>query len=546
MFLDSGSRPDGVTKADVCIVGGGAAGITLAVELASSALQVVVLEGGGATPEPDGRPIYRVLPGESLQLGSEASRPFYFGGNTNYWFGNCRPFDEADFEQRDWLPHSGWPIDLEELTPYYERAQRLSGLGDFRWYGVETCRPRLQDGPVNVSHSVLETRIVQTTPVFSFAELHRHHLAAADNVRIWLGAHALRLKANSAGDRVTAVETIGPDGRLSTVDAVTFILASGGVENARLLLCSNETAPTGLGNDHDLVGRFFMEHLYFAFAPGQSGIADSKYRNDLRLYDVGVGDRISELKTRQTVADAKIWAQLVLSDRLMRKEQVAALGLWFRPVTSIPESLKALKRLLSSLRSRVLPEHPVADFRAALSDPVGAIRFLLWKLTGRGAPSKAYELLVQLEQKPDPENRIRLSTCLDRFGQPQAELSLRMDDEQLRAHARSLKLAADELGFKGDDLASELERKYAAGEFDFFRHHMGTTRMNDDPTKGVVDRDCRVHGMPNLFVAGSSVFPTGGTAAPTLTAVALAVRLADHILDGARAITPDLQEPVAR
>ena len=544
MFIDPDDRHIGVVKADVCIVGGGAAGITLAAELAESELQVVVLETGGVSPTDDSRSVYRVLPGSAMKLGEDKTKPFYFGGNTNYWFGNCRPLDREDFEQRDWLPHSGWPIGLDELTPYYERAQHIAGLSDFRWYDIEASQSRLRHQPVNVSDAILETRLVQTTPVFSFADLHQEELAKAGNVQVLLGTHATSLKTNDACDRVVAVETVDSDGRRSLIEADTVVIASGGVENARLLLSSNETVAAGLGNDHDLVGRCFMEHFFFEFTSEQSGMADSKYRRDLHLYSSGVGDRTSQLNGRKGVADANIWGQLVLSDEFMRKEQVPALSLWVRPSSQMPPSLQILRSLVTALRERRLPQNPLSDLRAAFRDPVGAVRFLVWKLTGRGTPSKTYELRVQLEQSPDPENRIRLSSELDEFGQPRAEVSLRIDDEQRRAHARSLKIAADELGLKGDELAQELERKLSTGDFDFFWHHMGTTRMSSDPATGVVDRDCRVHGLSNLFVAGSSVFPTGGTAAPTLTVVALAVRLADHIRDRGTRTTPKVLQAV--
>jgi choline dehydrogenase-like flavoprotein len=138
-------------------------------------------------------------------------------------------------------------------------------------------------------------------------------------------------------------------------------------------------------------------------------------------------------------------------------------------------------------------------------------------------------LMVALEQAPDPRNQVRLSTERDRFGQPVAELVYRVTDEAVRGHARSLAIAARALGLDGERMAERMQRRWRHGEVDFFWHHMGTTRMHPDPRQGVVDSDCRVHGVSNLFVAGSSVFPTSGTAAPTLTIIALALRLAEHI-----------------
>jgi choline dehydrogenase-like flavoprotein len=436
--------------------------------------------------------------------------------------------DASDFEQRDWVPFSGWPIRRDELVPYYQRAQRLCGLGEFLFYDADAIRPLLAHGPANVSRAVLETRIFQACPVLSFADLHRERLAATKNVEVMLATHAIRLKANRNGDRVIAVETVRTDGRPLHIEADTVILAAGGVENVRLLLCSNDKVRAGLGNVYDLVGRFFMDHPYFAL-----NLADWKPSKEFRLY-VGQLERVGQDQLLQTVGNARVWAQFVLSDQLKSMQRLPGIGLWFRPFPFIAPSVSALYRLANILHERVLPPSPLADIQTLLSDPVTLCRFFLRKLARTGmsrfADREGYDLMAEFELMPDPENRIRLSSHPDRFGQPEAELSLRIDDRQRQAHARALRIAAGELGFNGTALAREMELRLNSGKFGFFFHHIGTTRMSDDPRQGVVDRHCRVHGISNLFVAGTSVFPTGGAAPPTLTAVALAIRLADHIL----------------
>lgn len=515
-------------RADVCIVGGGAAGITLALELVGSDLDVVLLESGGESAEHSYRGIYRLVPGETIRLTTDESKPSYFGGSTNYWFGNCRPLDELDFEWCDGLPYCGWPFGLEELLPYYERAQRVAGLGDLRLYDLETCGPLLPDEPVTRPGRIVETKIEQTTPVFDLARLYQEDLTAAGNVQVRLGSHALRLRTDASGSRVTAVEVSDPDGRTSAIEAGTFILATGGVENARLLLCSNEATPAGLGNDHDLVGRFFMEHFYFAFDSLESGLSERELSDALRLYDAGAtGARTEALEHRPEVEGARVFPKLSLSSDWMRQRGVPGMDLWVRPSPRTPGNVRALQRVAEDLRERSVPR--LTELKEIMSAPVRSLRFLVWKLTDRFRPSQDRELMALIEQRPNPENRVRLSTRLDRFGQPEAEVDLRLAPGELEAHVRSLKAAADQLGLKGDELALALERKYAAGDFDFVWHHMGTTRMSDDPERGVVDRDCRVHGVSNLYIAGSSVFPTAGTAGPTLTLLALAIRLADHL-----------------
>jgi choline dehydrogenase-like flavoprotein len=530
MFVDTRleSSHQRAAEADICIVGGGAAGISLARELAGGRLRVILLEAGVLGPTPDGRDAYHVLPGTHLKLDRDASRPWYFGGNTNHWYGNCRPLEAKDFQVRDWIPNSGWPLSLDELRPFYERAQAMSGLGDFRWYDPEVCRPHLAHPPADVDPGVLKTCIVQTCPALSFAELHHQYLHESRQVQILLGTRAVRFKRSTSGTSVEAVEVIDGRGRRSYMEAGVFILACGGVENARLLLCSNGRSPNGLGNDNDLVGRFFMEHWYCDL-----GVVEWR-GGDLALYK-GKPAREGQLERLQRVGDAHVWAQFALSDTLTEREHVAGLSLWFGATDLVPPSVRAIRRIAKSVLGRSGSMQFGTDARLVFTDPVKALEHLLRKLGSSDRPPRfGHSLWVQLEQTPSPANRIRLSAVRDPLGEPRAELELRLSDEERQAHVRSLRIAADAIGLKGARLARQIRLMLDAGDLGFFFHHMGTTRMSDRPTQGVVDRNCRVHGVSNLYVTGSSVFPTSGTAAPTLTIVALALRLADHIRGATR------------
>ena len=521
----------GTLEADVCVVGAGSAGISIARELADSPLEVIVVEGGGMEPAAGDRFAYQVVPGRPARLDYDQSKSSYFGGNTNHWFGHCRPLDDLDFEVRDWIEYSGWPVDHDELLPYYERAQSISGLGKLQWYDVEKCRPYLTKPPVDGLGSVFTTRIAQTCPVLSFAELFRQQLDVSQNVRILLGCRALYFSTDSDATSVSAVEIVDGVGRGRRVEARVFVLACGGVENARLLLCSNHVNRTGLGNDHDLVGRFFMEHWYFDFGLG------GWHSDDFALYERRLG-RQAFNENLEYVDDARVWAELSLSDEFMRNERVPGLSLWFVRAPPETPSVVAMRTIVSSLVGGAHANQRGTDARLVLTDPLALPPHLLRKLSGylpterrgdRQAHSAGYTLRVQIEQVPDPDNRIRLSTTHDRFDQPLAELALRLNEDERRAHVRSLKTAADALGLNGTRIARQMQIMVDAGRGDFFWHHMGTTRMSNDPRQGVVDSHCRVHGVSNLFVAGCSVFPTGGTAGPTLTIKALALRLADDL-----------------
>jgi choline dehydrogenase-like flavoprotein len=525
MFSDirNNMSSQNVIAADVCVIGGGAAGIAITRELADSRLRVVLVESGGLEPSALDTKAYEVIANKKLNLGHDSGKPCYLGGNTNYWFGTCRPFDAFDFKLRDWMPNSGWPVDADEMGPYYERAQAMCGLDDFRWYDIETCRPHLAHLPMDRASGILKTCIEQVGPVLSFTELHGERLANSDNVEVLLGSRAICLKTNPQGTHVSAVELANGDGRRRHVEAGVFVLATGGVENARLLLCSTDASPNGLGNQGDLVGRFFMEHCYFTLGlGGWSG-------PDLSLYEIPARREVV-YENLEKLGHAGVYAQLALSDELMRRECAPGLSLWFARTPPDTPSVAALRRITGAVRHRARLQQPLTDARLIFSDPMAIPGHVVRKLRGADPEvGESYALNVQLEQTPDPENRITLSTERDRFGQPRAKLALRFTAEERRAHARSLRLAADAIGLNGARLARQMGLMIDAGYFGFFWHHMGTTRMAHDPDEGVVDSQCRVHGIANLFVAGSSVFPTGGTAPPTLTIVALALRMADHI-----------------
>ena len=313
MFIDGRQlSADTTLESDVCIIGGGVAGIALAAEFVDSPLRVLLLEGGGLSEDPIAGAVYGVVGSRPATLSVDQSKASFFGGNTNYWFGNCRPLDEADFESREWIPYSGWPFGRQELLPYYERAQSFLGLADFRLYDLGAYREQLEQPLLSVDESVLEYKVVQQCPELRFGAAYRSRLEASRSVQVLLHTRVVRLETNPGGDCVSAVEVVLPDGTPLRVEAGRFILATGGVENARLLLCSNQASPRGLGNDHDLVGRFFMEHWVWRI--GLGGWGD------------GLGPLVYE--TPQDAGGVNIWFQLGLAEELMRTERVPGLMLF--------------------------------------------------------------------------------------------------------------------------------------------------------------------------------------------------------------------------
>ena len=514
---------------DVCIIGAGAAGIAMAVEFAHTDLQVVVLEGGGLGPGDHDLPLHEPVAGSEITLRPSQTMTSYFGGNTNHWYGNCRPLESADFTERPWIAHSGWPISRDELDPYYARAQEIAGLGSLSLYDPAACLPALGLGmEASKQHGPLVTRIEQATLTPDLAEFHRATLAAATNVHVVLRHRAVRLHA-STKDAIESVIVVAPDGSEHQVTAERFVLAAGGIENARFLL---NAANDGAVSRNDLVGRYFMDHPFFVFDADYLKLRNKLGSKALGLYTVGSG-RTTSLKSHGILQGSRIWAQLVIAPEVASAEGTPGMMFYFIAWSGLPPVLDALRVLRRGAEgSRLRQMLPAVG--ALIRHPISALQYVVYRVTGR-VPAWTIKLVAQPEQKPDPENRVTLVDEVDQFGVRGVALRSHMDDEQLRQHSWSLRAAANELGLAGDDIAREFLLKYSEGDFGFFWHHIGTTRMSETREHGVVDQNGRVHDSTNLYVTGSSIFPTAGTAGPTLTILALASRLAGHLASDVRA-----------
>lgn len=480
--------------ADVCIVGAGPAGLTLARELAVRHRRIVLLESGGRAPDPEIQALGEGTTTGDAYDGPGPTRHRQAGGTAqawNTWFGDevgakYVPLDAVDLEARVWWPLSGWPFDRAHLEPYYARAHTYCGLerdayGGEVWESAE--RPRLSLAPGS-----LTTGVYQFGPGRLFTEHHLAEIRRARNVLLCLNATAVELQRDPGARSVSHVRATGVTGRTLRVRAPLFVLAAGGIENARLLLL------TGLGDESGMVGRCFMEHprdVSCRLVP-----ADPRLIERCGLYDMHRGE------------GGVVMGRLTFTDEARRREELAAMSITLQPLPPPPRWLAAER-----LRARLLGSRP----RARTGWSRGPDRY-------RRSP--AVELLINLEQAPDPDNRITLGSDRDRFDLPRAAIHWRWRAFDQQHLARIHAVVAAELERHG---LGRVEVTAGVPPDPNAHHHMGTTRMHRDPRQGVVDEHARVHGVANLFVAGSSVFPTGGFANPTLTAVALALRLAEHL-----------------
>jgi len=486
MLVDLNALDEGATiEADVGIIGAGAAGIAMALELMSDGLDVALIESGGLEYDAAAQALYDGAVTGLVYFPLDSARLRYFGGTTNHWGGQSVPLQPIDFVARDWIPESGWPIDFDEFARYLPRAEHLCQLttaaaGQDVWGLGE----RMPDFPLEGTG--FEPVLLRfPRPAFSFGDVHRRTLERAERVRTYLHANAIGFEAGPDARRIDGIPLASLDGRRATLRADTYVLATGGIENCRLLLAA------GLGNAHDQVGRFVMEHPNYD--TGRVRMVPTEYLGRANPYRAVLG------------------TQSVRFDAQLGPEAQAEAGILNHSVYLLP-----------------LDEEP--------SGRAGR----LWdRLTDRvvGPEEHDYALRVRLEHAPDPESRITLTDETDALGMPRVALHYRLGPLETRTVAHVCDAFAQALGAAdlgrmqvdfdpGSDWPADVGWQY---------HHCGGTRMSADPRRGVVDADCRVHGIDNLYVAGSSVFPTAGHANPTMNLLAFAIRLADHIKTGVRA-----------
>ncbi len=531
---------------DLCIVGAGAAGLSLAARFIGAGLKVVLLEAGGARQTQASQALYE---GELADLAAHPYLHHYrvraLGGSSRIWGGRCIPFDPIDFAARDWVPGPGWPISLESLTPYYVAAQTAAEAGPFD-YDPRTALPGRQvewapglDGPL------LETRLERFSKPTNFWTRYGDALRTATDVWVAPETPVLAIRLSADGSRVDHLEIQGPDGGRRPLTARRYVLALGGLETVRLMLASRDVKPAGVGNDHDQLGRYYMTHLaatygQVSFAGPPSSIAHNYERDAAGVY---------------------VRRRLAVSAEAQRR--LGLLNLIFRTHPADPMDPAHGDSILSAMylvKDLVLYEYS-RRFREARITGADRLRHVgnilrhpgrlahfgwIWLtdriLADRKLPSVVldsdrgrYALEFHAEQAPDPDSRLTLADTLDRYGIPRLKIDWRATPRDIESIQAAYALLARELERTGvgtldydpEGLARATMKAGAYGG-----HHLGAARMSARPEDGVVDENLKVHGVDNLFVASGAVFPTSSQANPTLTIVALALRLADHLRAG--------------
>ncbi|VAW03015.1 Glucose-methanol-choline (GMC) oxidoreductase:NAD binding site, partial [hydrothermal vent metagenome] len=524
MLIDATTIPDGATvDTDVCIVGGGMAGITIARELIGSGQRVVVLESGQTEETPQAQELTQGKSVGEDYFELTETRFRVLGGNSQRWAGWCRPIDPADFEARPWVADSGWPFSADTLAPYFDRAHEVCQVDSpsYELEEVSALVPQLYQPPF-VSDDVRAVMWTHSPPT-RFGSVYRSELEDAQNTTVHLGATVINLDGTNP-KHVPSV-TVRTEHTTYVVKANTFILTLGGLETPRLLLTSTDAVESGYGNQNDVVGRYFMEHPHLLCGTvrvDQSG----QSRPIVATLDKGLGGIRARMALQRPAGDVKF--ALALSPELQRKHRLLNGSVHYTVVhhaRTESSAIKSLRLVVGNLRSPVRMFRQVRD--GAIPGGLGThVRNIL-----RGIPEvtkvvvnnvlrkpRGIGIFAQAEQSPNRESRVLIdANSVDRYGVPTLVLDWRLRDQDKDSIRRTQELVSEYLvnaGVGPIEPADWLSSDGWGPDLGGGHHHMGTARMGVDPATSVVDANCRIHGSENVYVGDSSVLPSNGFANP--------------------------------
>ena len=508
--------------ADVCILGGGVAGIVLAKELSSKNINITVLDSGGETYEQKTQDLYKAESKPNVFPPPSSSRLRFLGGSSNHWENSVERFDPIDFKKREWVAQSGWPIDYEDVEKYYPEAEQYCGVGK-EGFNLKHWEDKLNFKDIFFNSELLDTAISKSaSPPTRFFEKYGEELTKQSNVTVLKNANITDIDFDTEKQSINSATFRAfnkPDCRIK---AKIFIMCFGGIENARMLLTFNEKYNDKLGNQFDNVGRYFMEH------PTIRAAHFYPLQNKLNKVYAGI------------LSDSYfIHGRCKLKESTLYKNQTNNLRLYFkeRSKLDLSHGISSSHILTDSLKKKEIPD----DFGTHLVNVLKDIdliseTFLRKKFDTSFVDDaddfSGYQIVSMIEQTPDKNNRITLGNTRDLLNIKKINIDFKITETDKKSAWRSLELLAQDPILQSLGRVRLLKKRDSRiwdSQLGFGHHHMGTTRMSHTEKNGVVDSSSKVFGTKNFYIAGCSVFPTGGHVPPTLTIVAMAIKLANEI-----------------
>jgi len=509
-------------KCDICIIGAGVAGIVLANELKNYPGRVVLVEGGDINFSMESQEVYKADGKPDIFPDPNYSRLRFLGGSSNHWENNTCPFDPIDFEYRDWIPNSGWPISYQDIAPFYVQAQKYVGV-ESNGYEADFWSKKLGLKDIWSDSKVCRTGISKYafTPSRFFAN-HGESLKKQENLAIYYNTNLLDVGYEPSTEKVTSAHCRTFSGQDIHIEAGAFVICLGGLENARALLSFNEMHNDKIGNQKGSVGCYFMEHP----TARATQFASNKDEKEFQLYEFHQRD------------EGGVLGYTCLSKSALQDNQTVNIRVPFTRSTQYEMSDGiSSSHILKSIFKGNWPDEAGSHFYNVISD----LDMVMEAVARKSFDSKLFEHAdhfggftspSMMEQTPERSNRLVLGNSKDKFGKKRLTVDFRVTQSDKDMFWKSMDLIAKEFGAQGLGRARLLKERSSriwSSQLGFGQHHMGTTRMSENPETGVVDKDSRVFGTSNLFMGGSSVFSTGGHVPPTLTICALSVRLARYL-----------------
>ncbi|MDC0619442.1 GMC family oxidoreductase [Candidatus Pelagibacter ubique] len=537
MIIESKSINDKhIFKADLCLIGSGPANLTIVHHLRNTKLKIIIIPGGKFNSDKQNQSLYKGIIGKnSSHEPLLKNRHREFGGSGNYWGGRCVPLDEIDFNKRKWIKYSGWPFKLKEIKKFYNKASIFLNVSAYDFntnFYKKYINPIIQ----KIEDNYLSSKKLESwSPILNFKKK-LNNTIKKDHILIINNSHLLKIEAGSNNINNIKCKILN---KTFYVVSKNYVLGCGGIENPRILLNSkNKFHPNGLGNSNDLVGRFYMAH--------HAGIFVNMNPTDRENidFDYFKGDRNIYLRNRWWFSEnfqkiKKIGNSIFYLSHTSKSKDMGAHGELFDIVSLFKKIILNKKSLLS------------LKLILGLSKKLFNIKILIYlfklfylRLQKNRIPSilpnkksKYFGIYFQIEQTPCFDSRLKLNKKKDRFGLNLIELNLKFNKIDVRTFLethnyiitkiKENKIALFQKNYDRKILNKMFKQKLK--KFNSMAHHIGTTRMSSSKKFGVVDKNLKVYGVNNLYVVGSSTFPTGGHANPTYTIVALSIKLAEHL-----------------